>query len=322
MPKAVLARRGKEHLSGIQLSELEEMYRHEPPGKSRDRLQAAVLRKRGKMIVEMVTMSGRHPNTIHRWLNRLERKGLEGRHDWRDPGRPRLLTLEQERLIKEDLDGPPSESGFGRGSWNAKMLARRIGDRFGIIPCSRRTALRIAGRLGFSTCKPWFIPYNSATPKEQAAFIEKMKETIARWKEEGRTLLAVDAVTLRDSPTSSRGLRRRGGKNIVRTNHSKKSNHLIGALGDGALDLPFHDNLKADGHAALVEYARRRHKKVGIIADNTGALAGKTMSDYIADTDGTVEMVHIPPHTPQTSRGFQHGRDGRHNETEKRLAQR
>ena len=66
------------------------------------------------------------------------------------------------------------------GSWNAKMLARRIGDRFGIIPCSRRTALRIAGRLGFSTCKPWSIPYNSATPEEQAAFIEKMKETIAR----------------------------------------------------------------------------------------------------------------------------------------------
>ncbi len=54
-------------------------------------------------------------------------------------------------------------------------------------------------------------------------------------------------------------------KNVVRTNHSKKSIHLIGALGDGTLDLQFHDNLKADGHAALVEYARRRHKKVGII---------------------------------------------------------
>ena len=35
------------------------------------------------------------------------------------------------------------------------------------------------------------------------------------------------------------------------------------------------------------------------IADNAGALTGKTMSEYIAGTDGAVEMVHIPSHTPQ-----------------------
>ena len=88
-------------------------------------------------------------------------------------------------------------------------------------------------------------------------------------------------------------------KNVVRTNHSKKSIHLIGALGDGTLDLQFHDNLKADSYAALVEYTRRRYKKVGNLADNAGALTGKTMSKYIASTNGAVEMVHIPSHTPQ-----------------------
>ena len=51
---------------------------------------------------------------------------------------------------------------------------------------------------------------------------------------------------------------------------------------------------------ALAEYARRRrHEKIGIMADNAGALTGKTMSKYIADTDGAVGMAHIPPHTPQ-----------------------
>ena len=128
-----------------------------------------------------------------------------------------------------------------------------------------RCAVPQAVRLGFSTCKPWSIPYNGATPEERAAFIEEARGIITGWNEEGRTLLAVDAATLRDSSTSGRGLRRRGGRNVVRTNHSKKPINLIGALGDGTLDLQFHDNLKADGHAVLVEYARRRHKKVGII---------------------------------------------------------
>lgn len=100
------------------------------------------------------------------------------------------------------------------------MVARRILERFGTT-CSRRTALRVARRLGFSVRKPWSIPWNGATPGEQAEFIEKTRATVAGWRE-GRTVLAIDAATVWDSPTSGRGLRRRGGKATVRTNHSKK----------------------------------------------------------------------------------------------------
>ena len=50
MPKAALVKRGKEYLHDVPLPKLEEMYRREPPGKSRDRLQAAVLRKRGRTL--------------------------------------------------------------------------------------------------------------------------------------------------------------------------------------------------------------------------------------------------------------------------------
>ncbi len=143
------------------------------------------------------------------------------------------MTPEQERLIEEDPDGPPSESGFGRGSWNSGVVARRIGGRFGIA-CSRRIALRIAGRLGFSTCKPWSIPYNGAAPEEQAAFIERTKWTIAGWKEEGRTVPAVDAATLRDSPTSGRGLRRRAERtSSAPTTTPAKSGNITMVIVDG-----------------------------------------------------------------------------------------
>lgn len=298
MPKAVLVKRGKEYLHDVPLPKLEEMHRREPPGKSRDRLQAAVLRKRGKTVEKIAGIVGRHSSTVHRWLYRMECEGPDGRHDRKSPGRPRLLTPEQEGAVEEDLDKPPPESGFDRGSWNSRLLARRICGRLGVA-CSRRTALRVAGRLGFSTCKPWPIPYNSATPEEQEEFIRDKRGAIARWREEGRAVLAVDATTLRDSPTSRRGLRRRGGKSVVRTNHSKKAIHLIGALGDGTLDLQFHENLNGESYVALAEYARRRHGKVGIIADNAGALTGKDMREYVAGTNGAVEIIHIPPRTPQ-----------------------
>ena len=73
MPKAVLVKKGEEYLPGVPLAELEETHRREPPGKPRDRLQAAVLRKRGKMIVEIATISGR------RWRGPLRRRTIRNK---------------------------------------------------------------------------------------------------------------------------------------------------------------------------------------------------------------------------------------------------
>lgn len=83
----------------------------------------------------------------------MEREGLDGRYDGKSPGRPRLLNPEQEKAIEGDLDGTPRDGGFERGSWNARMVARRILGRFD-VPYSGRSAIRLAHRLGFSVRKP------------------------------------------------------------------------------------------------------------------------------------------------------------------------
>ena len=66
MPKTALVKRGEEYLSGIQWFELEETYRREPPGKSGDRLQAAVLRKRGRTLEKIASTTGRGVSTVRR----------------------------------------------------------------------------------------------------------------------------------------------------------------------------------------------------------------------------------------------------------------
>ena len=35
------------------------------------------------------------------------------------------------------------------------------------------------------------------------------------------------------------------------------------------------------------------------MADNAGALTGKAMKEYLQGTNGAVQMIHLPPHTPQ-----------------------
>lgn len=73
---------------------------------------------------------------------------------------------------------------------------------------------------------------------------------------------------------------------------------MIGALGDGAPDLQFHDGLSA-GSYELVERLRRRYGKVDVIADNASALTGREMRGCLDGAGGDVEMLHLPPHTPQ-----------------------
>ena len=133
------------------------------------------------------------------------RAGAEG------PGRGgRSPAPKQEGAIKGDLGKPPGESGFGRGVWNSKMLARRMQDRFGII-CSRRTAPRVAGRLGFSARKSRPVPRNGAGRGA-----------------EGRATLSVYGAALRDLPASRRGLWPRGGRGMACASHPRKPTALEG----------------------------------------------------------------------------------------------
>ncbi|MYG76417.1 MAG: hypothetical protein F4198_12645 [Acidobacteria bacterium] len=142
MPKT-LAKRGEEYLSCVQLFELEETYRREYPSKSRNRLQAAVLRKRGRMLKEITHIVGWGINTVYRWLYRMEREGSESRHYIKSPGRLRLLSPELEYTIKEGIDWIPSECSFERGSWNARIFARHMLEWFG-VQYNSRSAIRLA----------------------------------------------------------------------------------------------------------------------------------------------------------------------------------
>ena len=164
--------RGEECLPDVPPAGLEEMHRRERPGKSGDMLQAAVLRKSDNTLGEICGIAGRPASSIHGWLRRLKRERLGRRRDQKSPVRRRSLTPKQEGAIKGDLGKPPSESGFERGGRNSKLLARRIQDRFDTI-CSRRTALRVAGRLGFSARKSGPVPCNGATAEEQAQFVRE-----------------------------------------------------------------------------------------------------------------------------------------------------
>ena len=109
----------------------------------------------------------------------------------------------------------------------------------------------------------------------------------------------MDAAAFVDAPSSTRGIRIKGGKDTVQINFSKKSIKIIVALGQGTLDIQFHQKTDAGSVIALLEYLRCMYGRLFVVLDNTGAHTGKQMKDYIKNTKGNVVLWFLPPCTPQ-----------------------
>ena len=107
------------------------------------------------------------------------RGGVDARGDRKSPGGPRNITPEQERAAEGDLDKPPGESGFDRGSRNSKLLAGHVRDKSDVA-CSQRTVPSVADRLGFSFRNARTMPYNSAAAGERRGFSEDVADAAGR----------------------------------------------------------------------------------------------------------------------------------------------
>ena len=298
MDRSKRVKRGDGFLPDIGLPELEQLHRGEPHGKTRTILQATIRRKKGEILESISNAIGVAISTVHDWLLRLEEGGLKRRHDRKSPGRPCRLSDEQWVALDRDVDKDPTESGFFRDTWTGRLVARRILNKCG-IKYSDSGALKLTRRMNFSVRGVRPVPHNSATAKELAEYVEETVRQVREYDRNGFKIVFIDFAGFADSPASRRGIRRRGGRDTVKTNCSKKTVKVAGALGKGTLDIQFHESANTESAKALLEHLRRRYGKVYAIMDNAGAHTSQEMNRCIGSTKGDAVRRFLPPRTPQ-----------------------
>ena len=102
-------------------SELEAIRRRAVEQVSAGRTQAAV-----------AAALGVHSVTVAKWVARHRADGDAGLAARPTPGRPRLLTPEQDRQVRGWLAGKPTAHGFRTDLWTARRVAELIRRRFGV----------------------------------------------------------------------------------------------------------------------------------------------------------------------------------------------
>lgn len=88
---------------------LEEMYRHHPTFRCRQRAQAILLSLRGFTLPQIWSILAVRRDAISDWIDRWEQEGLLGLYDRPRAGRPRIYTESEVNLLKNLIDEEPRQ---------------------------------------------------------------------------------------------------------------------------------------------------------------------------------------------------------------------
>jgi transposase len=136
------------------------------------RVRAARLLQAGRKPAEVAALVGAPRQTVYRWKDVLEAKGIDGLRDMSKGGRPALLGAEELVRLQLALMEGPTAHGFGTPLWTLKRVRVFIERQFG-VRYSDVHVWRLLGQMGFSSQKP-----------ERRA-LERDEVTIEDWKKRG-----------------------------------------------------------------------------------------------------------------------------------------
>lgn len=166
---------GRDFLENTSTRKLKKAYATETNVRAKMRLQAALLRRKGKKIEDIAYTLEKPKGTISKWLNLLENEGLAAATPKKQPGRPRRLTIQQLKTLRKDLLQLPEKLGYSDGYWNTRLVREHVKRKFKATFTPRHMT-RLLLRVGFSFKKPRAFNPRRASPEELAAFKKKRVE--------------------------------------------------------------------------------------------------------------------------------------------------
>jgi len=117
------------------------------------RVRAARLLQAGRKPAEVAAMVGAPRQTVYRWKEVLEARGIDALRDMSKGGRPAILGAEELVRLQIALMEGPTVQGFGTPLWTIKRVRVFIEREFG-VRYSDVHVWRLLGQMGFSSQKP------------------------------------------------------------------------------------------------------------------------------------------------------------------------
>jgi transposase len=241
--------------------------------------------------------------TIYKWLRAASRRGrgLRALAARKATGRPRTLTLAQERQVYRWINGKdPRQYGFAFALWTRKVVGELIEREFG-VKLGVTAVGKLLAKLGLTPQKPLQRAY------------QRDPEAIARWQQESYPRLAKEAKArgaeiyfwdesgFRADGVQGRTWGVQGHTPVVAVPGQRQSMSAASAVNArGAFwFVTYQGVLNA---ALFVDYLKRlmkhRKKPLTLILDSLPAHKGPLVRGYIESLQGKLQLHYLPGYAP------------------------
>lgn len=210
-------------------------------------------------------------------------------------GHAPVLTSDQAKALASELGG--------RIYLSAKQVCGFAAEQLGLVYTPHAMA-KLLGRLGFVWKRPKRVPAK-ADPDAQRVFLT---DTLAPLMLQAETdpdqpLYFVDATHPAYDAHPACGWMRRGETRVLKSNHGRVNVTLNGALSWPGREVVTReaDKITAVEMIALFTQLAARHPTataINVIVDNATYNRAAAVRDWVANTDGRVKLVYLPPYAP------------------------
>jgi transposase len=228
-------------------------------------------------------------------------RGVKALRSRKASGRPRKLTLTQERQVFRWVNGKrPDQHGFDFGLWTRQIVQELLLDRFG-VSLSLASIGAMLARLGLSAQKPLQRAYQRDPQAVERWKHESYPAIAAEASESGADILFWDESGFRADAVHGKTWAPKGETPVVDRPGQRQSISAASAISaKGAFWFATYEGgLSGELFVDLLKQLMHRRKKpVRLVVDGLPAHKKAIVKEYVTSTKGKLTLHFLPGYAP------------------------
>lgn len=266
------------------------------------RIRAVQQIEAGANPEEVAKVLGIHRSNVYRWLARHREGGLQGLKFKGIPGKePKLSGPQIQRIYDVVTQKNPRQLQFEFALWSRPLVRAFIRDEFG-VHLSETSVGRLLRKLGLTPQRPLHRAYEQNPEAVGRWLREEFPKIRRRAQRRGADLYFGDESGIRSDYHSGTTWAPKGKTPVVETTGSRYSLNLVSAISPKG-HMRFMTVKGRMTAPRFIEFLRRlldnQTRPIFLIVDNHPAHRAKRVREFVASTQGQLELHFLPSYSPE-----------------------
>ncbi|MBV8540011.1 MAG: IS630 family transposase [Pseudonocardiales bacterium] len=241
-------------------------------------------------------------STVFAWVDKYRKGGLAAISTKAASGRPTTLDDSALTRLYTMINGrDPRVRGLGMALWTRSLVRDLVRTGFG-RSVSLVTVGRILKKLGMSPRRPLYRSWKQDPERVERWKREEYPAIRARAAAEGATILFADEASVRTDYHAGTTWAPVGQTPVVTSSAVRHAVEMVSAVGRrGELSFQVHEgSMDAERFIELLRSILHDFDTpVFLVVDGSSVHRANTVKEYVAGTDGRLELFFLPPYSPE-----------------------